>query len=180
LERLLSNLLSLTDITAGRLRPPLEPVLLNPLITRVVEEVRTRSTLHAFAVEIPSNLPPAEADPDLLDEVMRNLYENAIKYSPHGGTILTTAAIEGNSVKIQVTDEGIGIAPENVTAIFERFRRVGGESRVRGMGLGLYLSRGLIEAQGGHIEASSPGLGRGATFSITLPIAHSWAESERE
>ena len=79
----------------------------------------------------------------------------------------------------RVTDEGIGIAPEHVATVFERFRRVGGDSRVRGMGLGLYLCRGLVEAQGGRIEASSPGLGRGSTFTVTLPIARGWVESEQ-
>jgi K+-sensing histidine kinase KdpD len=177
LERLLSNLLSLTDITAGRLRASLEPVLMEPLVMRVCAEIDAHSPLHTFVVDIAPDLPPADADPDLLEEVLRNLYENAVKYSSNGGTILTTARAEGDAVFIRVTDEGVGIAPEHMAAVFERFRRVGSGSTVRGMGLGLYLCRGLVEAQGGRIEASSPGLGRGATFTVTLPIAMGWAES---
>jgi len=177
LERLLSNLLSLTDITAGRLRASLEPVLMEPLVMRVCAEVDSRSPLHTFVVDTAPVLPPADADPDLLDEVLRNLYENAVKYSAHGGTIQTTVRTEGEAIVIQVTDEGVGIAPEHVPAVFERFRRVGSESTARGMGLGLYLCRGLVEAQGGRIDASSPGLGRGATFTVTLPVATGWAES---
>ena len=177
LERLLSNLLSLTDITAGRLRASLEPVLMEPLVMRVCGEFEARSPRHTFVVDIAPEVPPADADPDLLEEVLRNLYENAVKYSAHGGTIQTTVRAEGESIVVQVTDEGVGIAPEHVAVVFERFRRVGSGSTARGMGLGLYLCRSLVEAQGGHIEASSPGLGRGATFTVTLPIARGWAES---
>jgi PAS domain S-box-containing protein len=177
LEQLLSNLLSLTDITAGRLRASLEPVLLEPLIMRVCAEVDARSQIHTFVVDIVPEVPPAEADPDLLAEVLRNLYENAVKYSALGGTIQTTVRAEGEAIVLQVTDEGVGIAPEHVAAVFERFRRVGSDSTARGMGLGLYLCRGLVDAQGGRIEASSPGLGRGATFTVTLPVAKGWAES---
>jgi signal transduction histidine kinase len=177
LERLLSNLLALTDITAGRLRASLEPVLLAPLLSQVAEDFRNRSAVHTFAIDTAPSLPPAEADPHLLEEVVRNLYENAIKYAPQGGPILTVATTENDAVVIRITDQGIGIAPEHVATVFERFRRVGGDSRVRGMGLGLYLCRGLVEAQGGRIEASSPGLGQGSTFTVTLPIAHGWSDT---
>jgi signal transduction histidine kinase len=128
-------------------------------------------------IDVPPLLPAIEADPDLLEEVLRNLYENAVKYAPLGGNITTTAHRDGGSISILVSDEGVGIAPEHVDTVFERFRRVGGDPSVRGMGLGLYLSRCLVEAQDGLIEASSPGLGHGATFTITLPIARGWTES---
>ena len=72
---------------------------------------------------------------------------------------------------VSVTDEGVGIAPEHVPHVFERFRRPGADPTVRGMGLGLYLSRLLAEAQGGRLTAGSPGPGQGATFAITLPVA---------
>jgi signal transduction histidine kinase len=88
--------------------------------------------------------------------------------------------VDGDAVVLRITDEGIGIAPEHVATVFERFRRVGGDSRVRGMGLGLYLCQGLVEAQGGRIEASSPGLGQGSTFTVTLPIARGWTDSDQE
>jgi protein-histidine pros-kinase len=176
LDRLLGNLLTLTDVVAGRLQAATEPVLAGPLARRVAAEVGSRSPSHAFVVEAPSGLPPAEADPDLLEEVLRNLYENAVKYAPSGGPVRTDVARDGGEVAIRVADEGIGIAPEHVGAVFERFRRVGGDPTVRGMGLGLYLSRSLVEAQGGRISASSPGPGRGATFTVTLPVAAGWEE----
>jgi len=178
LDRMLGNMLSLANVMAGRLPVVTEPVLIAPLARRAAEVIANRSPLHRFEVEIPANLPPVEADPDLLDQVMRNLYENAVKYAPAGGPIRTTASRDGDSVTISVTDEGIGIAPEHVDTVFERFRRVGGDPRVRGMGLGLYLSRHLVEAQGGHIWVTSPGQGLGARFSVTLRIAREWSDAE--
>ena len=178
LDRLLGNLLSLANVVAGRLQASTEPVLVGPLARRVADEVGSHSPSHAFLVDVPPGLPPVEADPDLLEEVLRNLYENAVKYAPGGGSVRTTVARDGEGVSIRVSDEGIGIAPEHVGAVFERFRRVGGDPTVRGMGLGLYLSRSLVEAQGGRITASSPGPGRGATFTITLPVAAGWSEAE--
>lgn len=174
LERMLSNMLSLTAIQAGRLEANTEPVLIAPIARKVAAEVASRSPRHDFAVNLPPDTPPIEADPELLSQVLRNLYENAVKYSPAGGTIRTSASFEGERVQIQVSDQGVGIAREHVPYVFERFRRAGADPTVRGMGLGLYLSRSLIEAQNGEISASSPGPGQGATFAVTLPVAAGW------
>jgi two-component system sensor histidine kinase KdpD len=180
LDRMLGNMLSLANVMAGRLPVETEPVLIAPLARRAAESAASRSALHEFFVEIPKDIPPVEADPDLLDQVMRNLYENAVKYAPGGGPIRTTATRDGRWVTITVTDTGIGIASEHVATVFERFRRVGADPRVRGMGLGLYLSRHLVEAQGGHISASSPGPGLGASFSVTLSVAREWPGSHED
>lgn len=179
LERMLSNLLGLAAIQAGRLEPTTEPVLVAPLARRVAREVGDRAGRHAFVVAIPPEIPPVEADPALLEQVLRNLYENAVKYSPEGGEVRTSAASDGATVAVHVTDQGVGIAPEHVGQVFERFRRPGAPPTVRGMGLGLYLSRQLVEAQGGTIGAASPGPGQGATFTVTLPVAQGWTD-ERE
>jgi two-component system sensor histidine kinase KdpD len=178
LDRMLGNMLSLANVMAGRLPVVTEPVLLAPLARRAAEAISMRSPLHSFTVEIPANFPAVEADPDLLDQVIRNLYENAVKYAPAGGPIRTTATRNGEWVTITITDTGIGIAPEHVDSVFERFRRVGGDPRVRGMGLGLYLSRHLVEAQDGQIWVTSPGPGLGASFSVTLRIARGWSEED--
>jgi PAS domain S-box-containing protein len=178
LDRMLGNMLSLANVMAGRLPVVTEPVLLRPLARRAVESISGRSPLHTFTVDIPANFPPIEADPDLLDQVLRNLYENAVKYAPAGGPIRTSVVTDGEWVTITVTDEGIGIAPEHVDTVFERFRRVGSDPRVRGMGLGLYLSRHLVEAQGGLISVTSPGSGLGASFSVKLRVARDWADDD--
>jgi signal transduction histidine kinase len=174
LDRMLTNMLSLAAIQAGRLEPTTEPVLVEPLARRVAKEVGNRASGHVFVVDIPFGLPPVEADPDLLAQVLRNLYENAVKYAPGGGEIRTSAHRDGAQVEIRVTDQGSGIAADHVPLVFERFRRPGADPTVRGMGLGLYLSRHLVEAQGGRIAAESPGPGLGATFSVVLPIAQGW------
>jgi signal transduction histidine kinase len=174
LDRMMRNMLTLTAIMAGRVTPSTEPVLVGPLARETAAELAPSIPHHSMRVDIAPDLPPAEGDPALLAQVLRNLYENAAKYSPDGGEILTTAWSDGRSVTIEVTDNGIGIAENQVGLVFERFRRVGGDPTVRGMGLGLYLSRHLVEAQGGQIVASSPGIGRGATIAVTLPIAQGW------
>jgi PAS domain S-box-containing protein len=178
LERLLSNLLSLVDITAGRLQASCEPVLMESIVNPLASEFGTRNPFHSFSVDVTPDLPPSDADPDLLDEVVRILYENAVKYSPHGGHVRTVIKQEGDAIALSVTDDGVGLASEHVASVFERFRRVGDRSRFRGMGLGLYLCRGLVEAQGGRISASSSGLDLGSTFTVILPVAHGWAETE--
>jgi PAS domain S-box-containing protein len=176
LERTLVNLTTLTALLGGRVTPTTEPTLVARLIRRVIAEVAPRAPGHTFAIDVPIDLPPAEADPALLEQVLRNLYENAVKYAPGGGEIRTTATSDDGTVTLQVIDKGSGIAPENVAHVFDRFRRVGTDPTVRGMGLGLYLSRLLVEAQGGRIWANSPGLGRGATFAVALPVTPAWKD----
>jgi signal transduction histidine kinase len=87
--------------------------------------------------------------------------------------------VDGN-VAVEVADQGIGIAPEYLSQVFDRFRRPGAPATTRGMGLGLYLVRLLVEAQGGSIAAASAGPGHGSTFTVTLPVAHGWDESDEE
>lgn len=170
LDQMMANMLSMAAIMAGRLTPLDEPVLIEPIAKRVSTEVAAIAPNHRFVIQIPQGLPAAEGDPELLSQVMRNLYENAVKYSPQGGTVLTTAETDGPWVCVQVHDNGVGIASQSVPDLFQRFRRAGAHPTIRGMGLGLYLSRMLVEAQGGTISASSAGPGKGATFTIALPM----------
>ena len=171
LDRMLTNMLSLAAIMAGRLSPDTEPVLMRQFVRKVSAEAARIAPDYSFEIDLAPDLPPAEADVDLLGQVMRNLYENAVKYSPDGRTIRTTVVERNGCIVLSVQDEGFGIASQHVGSVFERFRRPGADPTVRGMGLGLYLSRHLVEVQGGRIWAESPGVGFGATFSIELPIA---------
>jgi histidine kinase len=145
-----------------------------------ISAIAVRYPRHVFPIDIERSLPPVEADPGLMEQLLRNLYENAAKYSPSAGSITTSAIVTDQSIAISVTDEGIGIAAGHLEHIFERFRRVGETSSVRGMGLGLYLSRLLAETQHGSIAASSPGLGLGSTFTVTLPISEGWLNEQRD
>ena len=180
LDRMLGNMLSLAAIQAGRLEAATEPVLIARLARPVAAEVGRAAPRHRLVLDAPPGLPPAEGDPELLAQVLRNLYENAVKYAPAGGEVRTSGRQDGDAVEVAVRDEGVGIAPEHVDEVFARFRRPGADPTVRGMGLGLYLSRLLVEAQGGTIRASSPGPGQGATMTIRLPVARGWDQAEAE
>ena len=178
LDQLLGNLATLTSLLSGSLEPATEPVLIAPVARLAIAAITPRYPRHIFALQVPPSIPPVEADPGLLEQLLRNLYENAAKYSPSAGSITTRAKVQDRFVQIAVTDEGIGIAAEHLDHIFERFRRVGETSSVRGMGLGLYLARLLSETQHGSIAATSPGLGKGSTFTVTLPISEGWLSEQ--
>jgi signal transduction histidine kinase len=178
LDRTLTNILTLTGIQAGRIDPETEPVMIDRFARQMLEAAGTLAPGHRLVLAIPPDIPPAEGDPELLSHVVRNLIENAAKYSPPGSTITLIASHEGDTVTLSIDDQGYGISPEHLDEVFERFRRPGADPAVRGMGLGLYLSRHLVEAQGGRISAASDGIGKGATFSVTLPVAIGWYDDE--
>jgi signal transduction histidine kinase len=178
LDRTLTNILTLTGIQAGRIDPDTEPVMIQLLVRQLLESAGSLAPNHRVTSDIPADMPPAEGDPELLAHVIRNLIENAAKYSPVGSTITLKASHDHPNVTISVVDVGFGIAPEHLDEVFERFRRPGADPGVRGMGLGLYLSRHLVEAQGGKIAAASEGKGKGATFHVTLPVASGWYDDE--
>jgi signal transduction histidine kinase len=174
LDRMLTNMLLLTDVMAGRLKAKTEPILVVPLVRKAATEVSAHSGRHTFSLDVAAGVPPAEGDPSLLSQVLGNLYQNAVKYAPGGGKIATTIRSDASSVVIELADQGIGLAADEVPRVFDRFYRTGADPSVRGTGLGLYLSRHLINAQGGQITVSSPGRGQGSVFTITLPITFGW------
>jgi signal transduction histidine kinase len=114
-----------------------------------------------------------QADPDKLTQVLTNLVSNAIKYSPQGGAVTISAAEGTGIVYLSVADEGLGLPPEEVPRLFGRFHRIADRSRrrIRGTGLGLYITKHLVELQGGRIWAESPGAGLGSTFHVELLVA---------
>ena len=123
---------------------------------------------------VSENLPSVLTDVDRVVQVLSNLLSNALRHTPHGGRVVVTAEASGDEVAFEVTDTGTGIAPEHLERVFERFYRVD-KSRSRGeacggSGMGLAISRALVEAMGGRIRVESPGLGQGATFVFTLPV----------
>ncbi|MCL5290431.1 MAG: ATP-binding protein, partial [Firmicutes bacterium] len=120
---------------------------------------------------VPEKIPPIQADPDLLTQVLINLIDNAVSYTPPGGEITLLVSEEGGEMKVDVRDNGIGIPPESLTRLFERFYRVD-KARSReqgGTGLGLSIVKHIIEAHGGAVQVSSK-VGEGSTFSFTLPL----------
>jgi CheY-like chemotaxis protein len=125
-----------------------------------------------IAVEIDNAAGPVVGDPARLQQVTWNLLSNAIKFTPHGGRVLVRLFREGGHAGLSVRDDGVGIDPEFLPHVFERFRQAD-SSRTRafgGLGLGLAIVRHLVEAHGGTIEAQSEGTGKGATFTVHLPL----------
>jgi signal transduction histidine kinase len=121
-----------------------------------------------------------------IGQLLDNLVENAIKYSPAGGTVRVAVRASGNLAEVAVTDEGIGIPPDDLPHLFERFHRGANvdDRQFAGMGLGLYICRGIVEEHGGRIDVVSA-LGQGSTFRVTLPchdagVANPQGEGARE
>jgi signal transduction histidine kinase len=120
----------------------------------------------------PEDAPPIAADPDKARQVLTNLIDNAVKYSPDGGRVSVEVSVAGQSLRFAVSDQGLGVPPAEHRRIFEKFYRLDPDLTrgVGGTGLGLYISRELLERMGGRIWVESSGI-RGSTFVAELPIA---------
>ncbi len=172
LTHMIDDLLDASRIQAGGLRLDLEKVDVIALAKRVVEAFRTQTEAHEFVLDFPPQMPAAWADERRVYQIMSNLLNNAIKYSPGGGTIRVGGWASNYNLTIYVADQGIGIPESEQGMLFRRFYRVDSSSRRKtpGTGLGLYLSQALVEAQGGRIWVHSKP-GEGSTFFFTLPLA---------
>ncbi len=172
LTRLISDLLNVSRIEAGRaldLNP--KPVELPALVEKVVSVQRSYATNHELVIEGMDGLPVVVADEDKVDQILTNLINNAIKYSPKGGQVTVRGGMdESGRVVISVSDQGVGIPKEHLPKVFDRFHRVDNRDtrEVGGTGIGLFLVKHLVEAHGGEIWVESE-LGKGSTFTFALP-----------
>jgi PAS domain S-box-containing protein len=172
LSRLIDELLSVSRIEAGRLELELQPLDLRELVAGVLERLR----LEASHCQLVAQLPPQElvvqADSDKVERVLLNLLTNAIKFSPEGGTVTVEVqwAKAPPGVLISVTDQGSGIPPEHLDRVFDKFYRAGDDlvKKTKGVGLGLYICKSIVEHHGGRIWVESTP-GEGSTFKFTLP-----------
>ena len=178
LEGLVHDLLESSIIDSGLLKLERQPVRLSRLVEDVVGEVSHRTIKHRLLVYLPDYLPIVDADPLRVAQVLHNLLDNAIKYSPQGGLIVVRAEMLDSEVVISVADQGVGIAPEHVNRLFEKgFRVKSGLIRhVAGSGLGLPICQTIVESHGGRIWADSQ-LGRGTTLFFTIPCKSGNEES---
>ncbi len=169
LTELIENLLDATRLQAGALSINLADVDLVVLAQRIAERFKTQTTRHTIEVTFPENFPIILGDEERLAQVFSNLISNAIKYSPQGGRIQISGKVLPNQVVVCVSDEGPGIAAGDIPFIFDRFYRAEEASRkTKGAGLGLYLSRAVVEAHGGRIWVDSKP-GEGARICFSLP-----------
>ena len=170
LNKLVGNLLYASRIQAGGLQMEITPLELPLLIQGVVRRLQAKSPDIAVALDIPPNLPVVMADRDRIEEVLQNLLDNAIKYSPQRRGLTVASRATGDEVIVSVSDCGIGISLRDQEEIFTRFRRIGNQltHTTPGTGLGLYICHAIVEAHGGHIWVESA-LHEGSTFSFSLP-----------
>ena len=171
LAALVDNLLDAATLEAGAMRLQREPVRVERIAERVLAARRLLAGTCTLHLETRPGLPLADADPLRVEQVLANLVDNAIKYSPAGGAIrVRLSRTDDDMLSVSVSDEGLGIPAEHLPHLFERFYRVDSRTRsVKGAGLGLYICRSLVESHGGHIWVQSQP-GRGSTFAFTLPV----------
>jgi PAS domain S-box-containing protein len=172
LAELIDNLLDATRFQAGNLKLELEDLAIDLLADEMAEKYQTQSTAHRFKTAFPTKFPTVRADRKRLMQVLANLLNNAIKYSPGGGEVKISGQVRKDTVQISVSDQGIGIAEAEQERVFDRFYRVDNalSRETQGAGLGLYIVRAIVEAHGGRIWAESTAKA-GTTFHFTLPLS---------
>jgi PAS domain S-box-containing protein len=172
LIRIVDDLLNVARLEAGMLGLAVRETDLGALVREEVERVRRRvDGRHAFDVELEDGLAVA-ADPERLAQVLHHLVDNAVKFSPSGGTITIEGRRRSGTAELRIQDEGVGLSPAERQRIFTKFFRgaTGEEVAAHGTGLGLFLARGLVVAMGGRMWLESDA-GRGSTFAFELPLA---------
>jgi PAS domain S-box-containing protein len=173
LARIVNDILWASRLDSGQMSIAIESCDAAALAQRVIDSVRAHapSTVD-LSVETAGALPPAAADPDKLRQVLTNLVDNAVKYSPDGGRVRIALSQAGNRARIRVEDQGLGIPPSEQSRIFEKFFRLDPNLTrgVGGTGLGLYICRELVHRMHGRIWVVSDGR-RGSTFTVELPLA---------
>jgi signal transduction histidine kinase len=175
LSRMVEKLLFASRISTGTSALAKEPVHFPTLVRSVIRRLKPLATAHTFDIRFPRGFPAVVADAGLMEQVLSNLLENAIKYSPQGGRISVSGSKSDQFAVISVTDEGVGISAEKMEHLFERFQAVEDQTpRVaKGMGLGLYICKSILEAHHGSIEAvSQPGRGSCFTFRLLAEEGH--------
>jgi signal transduction histidine kinase len=175
MARLLEDLLDVSRITSGRIVLERQVVQLRTVLESAVEVARPlmESRRHQLSVALPSPRLRVDGDPVRLAQVFGNLLTNAAKYTDPGGRVELETAVHDTHVEVRVRDSGIGLPPDALERVFQMFAQVSGsvDRSQGGLGIGLALVRGLVEMHGGEVRAESAGVGRGSTFTVTLPLA---------
>jgi signal transduction histidine kinase len=181
LQAMISDILDSSLIDVDQLVIECQPVRLPRLAQEVADAVQLRTEIHRLIIDFPPDFPIVDADPHWIKQVFRNLLDNAVKYSPDGGLVMIRGEVHPNDVVISIADQGVGIAPEDLVLLFEKYFRVKASTgyHVAGTGLGLPVSRAIVEAHGGRIWAESK-VGEGTTLYFSVPRAGLSAEIDEE
>ena len=180
LSRIVEDVLDVSRIITGKTQLNMRALDLTPVIDQAVATVRPAAEAKGVYLQsiVESGVPPVFGDPDRLQQVLWNLLANAVKFTARGGHVQIRLTPTSAHVDVVVSDSGVGIAPEFLPHVFDRFRQ--GDSRFArehgGLGLGLAICRHLVELHGGRIYAASEGEGKGATFCVRLPVLIEWAD----
>ena len=172
--QLIEELLDMSRIVSGKMRLDVQPVNPVTFVEAAIETVRPAADAKGIRLGklLDPKAGPVTGDPSRLQQVVWNVLSNAIKFTGRNGRVEVVLRRDGNHVEIAVTDTGIGITPEFLPLVFERFRQqdASGARATGGLGLGLSIVKRLVEQHGGTVQAASPGEGGGATFTIRLPL----------
>jgi signal transduction histidine kinase len=170
---LINDILDLSKIEAGRMELELSSFDLPSAVSNAMTLVRERAQRHGIqlGLEMDPELGEFQADERKVKQILLNLLSNAVKFTPDGGRVDVSAQAMNGKIEIAVRDTGIGIAPEDHAAVFEEFKQVGRDytRKAEGTGLGLALTKRLVELHGGEIALESA-LGKGSTFTVRLPL----------
>jgi CheY-like chemotaxis protein len=171
--QLIDDLLDMNRIASGKVRLDMQPVEPLAFIEAALETARPAADVKHIQIErlLDPSVGAIAGDPGRLQQVMGNLLSNAVKFTPEGGKIQVSLEREESQVKITVADSGVGIKPDFLEHVFERFRQADASTtrRFGGLGLGLSIVKSLVESHGGNVVATSAGEGRGASFIVRLP-----------
>jgi signal transduction histidine kinase len=172
LTRMINEMLDLDRMEAGRITLHREPTDVNAVVADAASRVRPNAPGHPITLALEPGLPSLSADPDRLMQIVANLLSNAVKYSPTGGEIVVTTALDREDIHLSVADHGIGIPPDKLQDVWERYSRVETDTTrgIQGTGLGLAIVRLIVNMHGGRAWAESS-VGRGSTFHVLLPLA---------
>jgi PAS domain S-box-containing protein len=177
MAKMLADLLESARLEAGRLELHTRVTDLFGLVRDIAERTCTPAELGRIQVEAPDLVPPVLADAERLERAIANLTSNALKYSPPDRPVVVRLREVDGTAEVAVIDQGVGIPAAEVPNLFTRFYRASTGKARDGLGLGLYITRMIVEAHGGHIRVESE-VGKGSTFSIALPIARVWDETD--
>lgn len=182
--QIVNDLLDMSRVVSGQVMLEVHPTRLQDILAHAIDAVRPSADNKSIRIQtiVDSKIGPVRGDPTRLQQVIWNLLSNAVKFTPKGGRIKVVLEPVDSHVEVTVEDTGIGIEPDFLPFVFDRFRQAdsGVARRHGGLGIGLSIVKSLVELHGGSVRVKSPGKDQGSTFSVALPLFHVRPEEDRQ